>query len=657
MRQHPRNSTKFSVRLASIVDQRCILRAVDDASRANRAQCADMHRIRWAGGPGDPGLNCHWPTGPPSTQVRRRNADNPKPHKERQSAEIPMRKNLNHPQPPGLPSSSDGANPSPPPPLPPLSFDAVRDQHGRPWVGMSRGGRIKYVRIARFSGTGARDVFAELADAGILVLTSKAKSDLLREVQALTAYREAVVVGRPGWFPAGAGRWAYAFGDTSIVVPPQASAVQPIMAFDPHDRFKREGTVEAWQASMGPFVAKQPLLLFVLCLACAGPLFGLAPADIENQIIELVGPSTIGKSSLAMLAASVSSKGYDSWLTTPEGIERLMQRSCDALLVLDEANLAGPTPKARRELLEAAAFRFSGGTGRNRLPTGVEVEAVRLAVLSTSNVPFARLAGIKSKANGALMARIVTLDLSYGRPHGLFDFVPHGFEDAQCAVEALRKATAELFGAAHRELVRRLVKARAHDEPKLRKHIEKLMRRFVEKSGAHKLAGVDARAAKIFAFGYAAGILAREYGILPQEWGTIFNAMLRAYHLWRVKHSSDEHSAALRLHKHLEKERPTWIDMTKKRRKINSKKLNTASGIEIKEGGKRLLLIDASALKMRLPDCVAMMQTLRGAGVVLGEGGADPKTTRKAPRDVSPDRVRVYAIHLQKLRALLPSVP
>ncbi len=466
---------------------------------------------------------------------------------------------------------------------------------------------------------------------------------------------------RPGWTGTPGGTWHYVLGDGAVVGPRDVPPTEVIVAFEPDAKFTRRGKLGDWQAAMEPVVAGQTLPVFVLCLALAPPLLTLAPPDFGNQLCEIAGPSGHGKSTLAFLAASVwagdparETLGAESWLTTLEAIERQMAVHADALLVLDEANKAGSSRKTQRELIEKAIFRLSGTEGKARHGTGVEVSGARLLTISTSNEPLAQLLKVTPAVMEALQARMVTFEVSWEGPLRAFDRVPHGFASERKAVEALLRAIATYYGTPGRAMVVRLVQERAADEPKLRRRIPQFIAHFYKLTGAGDLAGSAGRAAKLFALAYAAGRLAREWGILPEAWGMISKLVPRLYALWRSAVGGAAGAAQL-LRAHLDPTRERWIDAASVKSPLKLEDFRATAGILVREETGSVLLVPSPMLRSGLPGCLEVMRALRDAGVVEGEEGQQRKLTRKAPRRLVDGPERVYRIRLDRLDELLES--
>ena len=290
-------------------------------------------------------------------------------------------------------------------------------------------------------------------------------------------------------------------------------------------------------------VTGQRLPIFSLAYGCVGPCLHFAPPDLTNPQVEIVGEQESGKSTLLALYCSVSSGdptcdvgGAELWDRTIATIDIEKLAHADGNLGLDEGNLAGTDSRDQRELILKAIFKLAS-TGPRRRYTDKSARAnVRLATLSTSNVPLSELVTAHKAVMGALHSRMCTIRVPENSPHGVLLSVPQGFRNSQKAMEALRANLDVNYGVAGRAFVEHLVKAAADDEAALRARIQKLMDRFYKEVGIEG----SARIRKTFAITFAAGVLARKWGVLPKSWGLLLPALKHVYNM--VEGAADKSS-------------------------------------------------------------------------------------------------------------------
>ena len=251
-----------------------------------------------------------------------------------------------------------------------LIADAVTDQNGHPWVKIGDAERGRWFAVAGMVGD-TRELFRDLAQAGLAILLKPDQTMLLKAVQHHRRYRHGLVATRPGWLATPDGTRLYVHGGGTATQPRGSQPVEVIVAFKPMAKFTPRGDISAWRDATGPVVGEQTLPMFVLGYGLVPPLLELAPPDCNNQVLELKGPTGSGKSVLSLLAASLwagdpgrETLGGEDWLTTLEYTEDYMRDHADSLLVLDETNKAATDARSQGELVKKAVFRLSGTEGK-----------------------------------------------------------------------------------------------------------------------------------------------------------------------------------------------------------------------------------------------------------------------------------------------------
>lgn len=308
---------------------------------------------------------------------------------------------------------------APAPSSSPGIVDAVMDQHGGRWIRYGSGDHSVWFNAADLISAGT-EVFKRLSRVGVLCITRPSQDGIKREVEAHATYRAALVASRPGWLDG-----HYVFGDGSVIAP-HGDEREVIIAFEGDPKFRPQGSLSDWQASIGPLVTDQPLALFSLAFAFVGPLLRFAPAGYTNPLVELVGPRECGKSTLGVLAASVwagnpdsGTGGGESWDLTLNALDDQKRRHRDNFLLQDEGNLAGASARERKEFFPQAVFKLAGTGEKRRFGDEGVLDQTRLAMLSTTNTPIRDLVEGSEDVRGALHSRIVTLQIRKDRPYGV----------------------------------------------------------------------------------------------------------------------------------------------------------------------------------------------------------------------------------------------
>jgi hypothetical protein len=532
-----------------------------------------------------------------------------------------------------------------------LIADAVRDQDGGVWVRIGAPRRTVWVSAADLASEPSA-VFRELNSAGVLMVTSAAQMALKHNVQACTKFREALVAQRPGWTGG-----FYVRGD-GFVLRPRSDSREVIATFEPNPKFTPRGKLEEWQASVGPFVANQPLLYFVIALALAGSLLRFAPRGYLNPQVEVVGPPEKGKTILGSLAASVWSGNPDSdvgggelWDTTLNAVDDTKLVHCDGLVVFDEGNLIGATLKARQEFAQQVVFKL-GTTGTKRRKGDSPVgEHAPLALLSTTNTSLAELLGASGDISRAAVSRMITIRLAPEAPNGIFDTVPAGSESARAASEALRQAVDQSWGGAGNAFADELVRELSLDENAFRADIDKEIVRWIRKTS---IKFQSARIEKAFALISVAARFARDWEIIPQSWGDPDEMILAVAEMASGSSQLENEDPFRTIADYVKLNGSSLIEVTKLERPLSSREFETATGFLRRTTLGRELLVPSLRFQRKIPDHQNIMRALRKIGKARTEEGLKPKLTIKTPKTICADG-RVYCILLPDDKPIRPS--
>lgn len=528
----------------------------------------------------------------------------------------------------------------------PCIRDAVIDQDGARWLRYGTADRSCWFSPSELV-LNDKSVFARLTQAGTDLLTGKSKTAFLTMVEQHSGYRSALVAARPGWLDKA--HYVYGNGD---VEHPDGDTREVIIAFEPNSKFTAVGTLEAWQGSVGPVVANQPIPLFVMMYALVGAILRYTPAHVQNPQGELVGEGESAKSTLLTVGASVWAGdptsevgGAETWDMTANIHDPLKRAHADNLLALDEVNLAGLDSKSQRETLQKAAFKGATTGGRKRLTDTVTASNVRVATLSTSNVPQRDLLKAAQSIVDAVASRIFTIAIPKEHKLGIFQTVPAGFVNAREAAEHLRTAVDENYGVAGRAFVRHLVAAVVRDEAALRSEIERLMNEFHTAAREEAVVKGKARGEKTVAITYVAGKLARKWGVIPEGWGALLPATLAIYHAHATAGDAPYTPPAIeRVRAFRARNRGKFGRARQGRWPYTEAEFLKKVGVLRRKGKQLQVLIPAKRFRQEFPDHVDMLKQLRDEGRVQTERGKQPKNTIKLPRQICRAAPRVYCI-------------
>jgi len=430
------------------------------------------------------------------------------------------------------------------------SITGILSQSGRKWINITSDEANVLVPFAEFHGA-AKTAIDRLGARGFILPGPKRVQSLVEQVTRVRDFAPADVVEKVGWNGS-----HFALPDGTVFSPP--GSVVPILAFNRiGGRCSERGDFRKWRRRVARRLAGQSLPEFSMSLAFTPPLLALTNR-VGNFGFELVGVKGTGKSRLQQLVSSAlggAIQGEDGhyWVSfdaTPNALEQMMEGFGDLLLVLEEANLflAGETPRVRGNAFKALAFRMGNGSSKARFDQAVQRET-RLLLLSSSNEPLAELIGIGSEAARAAEDRLITIPIFENRAHGVFDFIPEKYPNGDAFIAELIANADEHHGHAIRHFLRSLVADRARNESALRARIADLVVEFRTRAKVDPGKGSIVRVADAFGLVYAAGVLAKGYGILPTEYRPGASA-LACYQMHRAKEQTfpslrDQLSAAI----------------------------------------------------------------------------------------------------------------
>ena len=282
---------------------------------------------------------------------------------------------------------------------------AVRDLDGR------------VSRIPVSFAASEQELLGRLAAAGYPVpLVRGDRMALLRELQDQETDRRLTVVSMPGWVE---GADAFATANRVYCADPRSILVD-LGSLGANGRAQVSGTLSDWQSKVAALALGNPLAMFCVAAQFAPPLMALT--GDESGGFQLVGGSSIGKSSLLVGAASVWGLEVESWHSTRNGLDLLAASRNDMPLLLDESQLAGETPREIAETILHAGYRLQGGRDKVRRTDQAPRWAWRLLFLGTSErtqAEMARDAGMRLQ--GGQVVRNVDVRADAGRGMGVWE--------------------------------------------------------------------------------------------------------------------------------------------------------------------------------------------------------------------------------------------
>lgn len=416
-----------------------------------------------------------------------------------------------------------------------ISVRIVLDQDDNEICIITKADKTAYVpKVHLAAATQPPTVLAqELARQGITILSSRDRSDVIGRIDEAAVSDESIILAKHcGWITP----TTYVFADGTAYT---AGTIDPSVAvfFERQKKFSTSGSLSGWKQGMQQLLDGQPTMQAIMCFALLPPILRWASqGGVEGNIgLQLTGPTSTGKTTALRVAGSawggLDDYGGDyleTWLSTENSFETLMHNHADALLVIDEANMAGTSRRTRAAKQSAAVFMLASGRGKARYDVGGDARFTRLVTLSSSNEPLTLSNPQEGAVGPALDVRMPTIDLS-GRPYGVLD--GPGADGAATIIDRLNNLAREHYGYAAREFVRWLTSQIAHNEASFSKRIRDLVAEFRRHAKYDDLAPPQQRVCNSFALASAAGCLARRHGLLPASWNTLGRSVLQLFHI------------------------------------------------------------------------------------------------------------------------------
>lgn len=393
-----------------------------------------------------------------------------------------------------------------------IQFKGATDQFGHQWIVATKGETIAAAPLEQLLRSPG-EFYTTLANRRVAISTSTTRARLNACVESSGFDVEIHVVDRNGWhgddYLKPDCKTPKKFGGKLVVDarPSAASAWETL------------GSMETWVAKVKRLVRGQPILIFSMCCGFASLAEHLLPTSTENVLVELVGPSSIGKTTALHMVGSVfGGKDYaKSWHTTVAGLETVMAASGHALLLLDEAGHFSQSGLGAADRMAQSILMLADGTAKSRFGSS-GTKRTPLVVLSTSNQSIATvLRRHDPEIAKAVQVRLLSINADAGRGLGILDHLPRGCVDASDAIRQLSALTEQHHGHAAVAFVNRLEAVLADPDQRaaLAKKVESRVRKFHRELAVDPADGQMARVADKFARLYAAGLIAKDFGLLP----------------------------------------------------------------------------------------------------------------------------------------------
>ncbi len=386
------------------------------------------------------------------------------------------------------------------------------DQHEHRWLQVEYKGRQGFIPLDEFT-TSSAGMKKRLAAQGVVVMMRSTENSIARQAEAASYDRQLFAADQSGWV---GGKYFWPND-------PLSSSFEGVPIVDNRPststRYETAGTMLEWQQAVLPLADGRPVVAFAVCCAFASLLLEFVPLE-DNPGFELSGPSSIGKSKLALLVASVFGRGPDlrrTWDTTVNALEPSMAKCADSVMFLDETGMfLTAWDAARARDYRGAIMKLAAGTSKERLGAIAQPDR-RFIFLSTTNVPVAELVSNFTPAEVlATTVRLSTIPADAGAGFGIFERVPAGFSDGASAIDRMQTIAQTQHGWAARAFVTCLEQRLATPigRARLARMIQRELHLFKRVALAENSGGTDSRVIDKFGLVAAAGALASHWRVL-----------------------------------------------------------------------------------------------------------------------------------------------
>ena len=406
-----------------------------------------------------------------------------------------------------------------------------------------RAGRRWLMPLAMLAGDGAAFRSALLSQGFMTPTDAKRRGWLTEYLQSRAPAELVRHVPRVGWH----GR-CYVLPEETLGTNPTGDRVIFHSEAGIEARFSQRGTLEKWRQDQARLCVGNTRFAFAVSTAFAGPLLAWASGTTGGGF-QFTGPTSIGKTTAFLIAASVWGKGTENdpesyiqkWRGTANGFEYLGEQHNDATLILDEMG--------QIDAVEAGqvAYMLADGAGKSRAKAGGGLRQKptwRTLFLSSGEVSLEqhmRTAGKVMKGGQEVRLIPIPAEVLPGSAAETF----HEFDGGHELSGWVKQHAARCYGTAGRAWLEYLVSHTEGLAATLRERMNAVEAAIVPESAA----GQVQRGGRRFALVAAAGELATEAGLTGWPAGEATRAARACFESWiqsRGGSGSSEVTAILR---------------------------------------------------------------------------------------------------------------
>lgn len=325
-----------------------------------------------------------------------------------------------------------------------------------------------------------------------------------------------------GWTTLPDGTKVYVYGDS--VLGATSSSYQAIR-LPASVASHRQGNRDAWYDLL-KLLQREPIAVLAVCAALSAPLLG--PLGIATLMLFLVGPSSIGKTVILTLVASIFDSPNDmlTWEGTDNGIEANALQRKDKPLTIDEVG------QAKARLFAALSYRLTNTGSKQRATAqgeAVPVQRTCTTVISAGEVaPLDLMAQAGMPAKQGQIARLVSVVAQL--QHGVWNDLGRFASGAEKSHHVLRELQ-NVHGIAGKQFCKHLAKDVDVYASTFHAVADDLAQEIYPDAQS-QADGVPGRVLRNFALFAFAGLLAVEKKTVPWSDKNVMEAVKRGYASW-----------------------------------------------------------------------------------------------------------------------------
>ena len=367
----------------------------------------------------------------------------------------------------------------------------------------------------------------------------KVKSNTIKAFQnyleELEPPKRMLHVDKLGWYDNNEGKLSFVLPN-KVIGNQQEEEIhfQPDSYAPTLDSMTSKGSFKQWQSEVAEKTKGNPLLIFCLSAAFAGPLIKMVGAETGG--FHIYGKTSRGKTTAMQVAASVWGNGESptkwttptfirTWAATTNALEGIAAAHNDTLMILDELGQCDATD------FQKIVYNLSAGQGKARMNKSANLTAPktwRSIYLSTGELTAKnRLESAKNKAKGGQMIRLVDIPIDDGI------IIETGKLSSREFATTLGENCSKHYGWAGPAFVKRFLEEVKGDPDKDLQDLEDNYKFYQEQLKEDGLQPEQNRILDRLALVWLAGKLACDFEILPlDEVDDIWEAMKYIKRIW-----------------------------------------------------------------------------------------------------------------------------